>query len=287
MTSTSKTSKLFKTYVLVDEDTYNRRVANVDSSRNVSNPFQNPHAREAKRLRREVERNLDDDNVERVETANLELNQLLERYRSEFERAVGGKASRKRSHDPIAVGATENKSPSPKPTAPVGAKAGDAGSIVSITPRATTARRRKKKRLFATGDASGPIPSGTPTPPPRDDTPRPSPAPIFTTADAVRRVIGGHVAEGDAVKIAPLLDGLARAGLVPDGKLVSSIDDGVFRANRRDLTAYIRDATITDPSRRGKSAREVAGFADFLRRKGVDFDVKPSTTRKSVRYGGL
>jgi hypothetical protein len=95
--------------------------------------------------------------------------------------------------------------------------------------------------------------------------------------------MGGHVAEGDVAKIAPLLDGLARVGLLSNGKLVSSIDDEGFRAKRKDLIDYIRDATITEPSRRGKTARQVEEFANFLKRKGVDFDVEPSTFRKSAR----
>ena len=107
------------------------------------------------------------------------------------------------------------------------------------------------------------------------------PSPV--TPSTVRRVMGGYVADGDVEKIAPLLDGLTRAGVLTDGRLPSSVDDGGFRAKRAELIDYIRDATITDPARRGKTARQVDEFADYLRRKGVDYDVQPSVSRRTAR----
>ena len=110
---------MFDEYLLVDRKTYDRWTARDRRERNDAtaptapvaasvNPFQNPHVREAKRLRREVEsltrandvgESADDATTttaaapgeldRAVETARL----LLQDYRREFDRATGRKTA--------------------------------------------------------------------------------------------------------------------------------------------------------------------------------------------------
>jgi hypothetical protein len=303
---------MFDEYLLVDRKTYERWTERDRRERNnvtapsapraaSVNPFQNPHVREAKRLRREVEGLTRVDGVgESVDTAPGELDRavetarlLLQDYRREFDRANGRKAT-----------------PSSNPKR--GQRVNNADSV-STPPVGKRSRARSRSPLSRSHAPSRPPADGRRISTAIDfddsvtDSPAATPSPSvkakrrvarFRTKDDVTRSVGGYVSERDAKKMMPLLNALDEAGYVrADGKLVERVEDGgggggddnvgeggdVFLAKRSDLRSYIRDVTINEPARRSNSARDIDAFGRFLKRAGIEFPIKPSTVRVSDR----
>jgi hypothetical protein len=295
---------MFERYVLVDEDTYNRWKSRDERGAAGVNPFQNPHVRDAKRLRREVERVVTDDSLD-LNVANERARLLLNDYHREFDRAVGRKTattSRRGARDSVVGTSSEppvkkSRVRSPSPLTP--SEAAENGFtprrsrpvsrpvVTSLSDSPFTSPTKtpgsSKKPSTTTLSPSPPTPSSRTTPASQSSSSSKTPS-RFSTTESVKRVVGGHLTDKDARAIAPLLEALDEAGYVKNGKLASRVGDDEFSAGRNELVSYIRDVTINEPSRRVKTARQVEAFDRFLKRKGVDFSITPSTARTSARW---
>ena len=313
---------MFDEYLLVDRKTYDRWTARDRRERNDAaatappapdaasvNPFQNPHVREAKRLRREIESLTRANDVgesadgavtaaapgelnRAVETARL----LLQDYRREFDRASGRKTAP--SSNPKRGQRVDNADAVSSPHTPTVGKRSRARSRSPLTtlsgaksrsrvPSRPVPVERRASAAIDFDDAVVDSPAGAASPSVKAK----RRVGRFRTTGDVTRSVGGYVSESDAKKMMPLLNALDEAGYVrADGNLVDRVEDGGvgegddgFLAKRADLRDYIREVTINDLARRSNNARDIEAFGRFLKRAGVEFSIKPSTARVSER----
>ena len=308
---TVKPFRMSKSYVLVDESTYERKFADNDTTQpnerldkgKATNPFQNPRVRDVKEDRERIRRVINDNDLT-AEEANDITRTLIDRYRLNFAKATGGK---KRS---VTSGSTRisrhhtsasppivrrsravSRSPSPRRSRPISRSIAPKRSrhsppvSRSPSPRRTSVVSRsispEGNKHFSAKERHSRQSIRR-----KDDHPytpqRSSSTTKFRTRSDVQEALGGYIPSSMVSKVTPLLNELAAAGYV-DGKTLRPIKEKSLITSRNGLINYIRDVTLNDPDRRMNDADRIQQFDNFLKSKGIDFPIERSRVRTSIR----
>ena len=260
---------MVKTYVLVDEKTYKRKFdpqrtrASAEGERKAAvatlpNPFQNPDARRAKQVQREMYKVGQDKSLD-VDTSVRLFRRLMDEYESRISRVSGKK---KRS-------ATKKSTPRPPETSTTNAAKEEAAS--------STKGGVKRRRLMEGDEKGGELELEAV----RGRQPLPALA-----KKKVPLILGGRLSKKDVEKSYPVLNEMFKAGLIKDGDSIGAIKDGSFKMSAEKARSSIRDMLLNSPDRRSTPLGDANALVNFFKKKGIQATLTRSTPRKSGRPKG-
>ena len=266
-------SKMVKTYVLVDEEMYKRKIENrakAESTPALPNPFQNPDAARAKKIKRQMYDIGQDKSLDAEQAARL-FRQMMHEYESRIDKVTGKKRLRGVNNAPMIK---------PEPTA--SAKPQNGNVAITTTPKLPRKRLMSPER----GSEVSPPPMRSLEPVVNgslvmNDPKRRKPLPALER-EKVPLLLGGHLSEADIDKSYPLLNEMFKVGLVHNGSIAPLKDSG-FKMTAARAKSSIRDMLLSSPDRRSTTASEAEGLVNFFKRRGLQTTLTKPITRKSRR----